>query len=127
MSLARRFCNDDLKRKILSLLLYCTLGFNLLVFADQDRLSLPEVVLGKEDRILILAPHPDDEVLGCAGIIQKAVSKKVPVKIVFFTNGDSNQWSFLLMKKHFVVMPKAVEKMGMVRRDEALLAAEEFP
>lgn len=75
-----------------------------------------------EDRILILAPHPDDEVLGCAGIIQKAVAMQVPVRIVFLTYGDNNQWSFLLYRKHPVVMPDAVQAMGLVRHDEAIQA-----
>ncbi len=75
------------------------------------------------DRILIFAPHPDDEILGCAGIIQKARVLKVPVRIVFLTFGDSNEWSFLLYRKHPVVMPKAVEGMGEIRHDEAVKAA----
>jgi LmbE family N-acetylglucosaminyl deacetylase len=75
-----------------------------------------------EDRILILAPHPDDEVLGCAGIIQKAVAARVPLRIVFLTYGDNNQWSFILYRKHPVVMPKAAEAMGLVRHDEAIEA-----
>ena len=84
----------------------------------------PEVVLNPQDRILVIAPHPDDEVLGCAGVIQKAVANNIPVRIVFLTNGDSNQWSFLVYRKHPVVMPGAVEKMGLVRRDEAVEAAK---
>jgi hypothetical protein len=33
--------------------------------------SPPEITLSANDRIIIFAPHPDDEVLGCGGIIQK--------------------------------------------------------
>ncbi len=80
--------------------------------------------MGPKDRILILAPHPDDEVLGCAGIVQKALNLKLPTKVVFLTNGDSNQWSFLVYRKFPVVMPKAVEKMGILRCEEALAAAQ---
>jgi len=79
-----------------------------------------EIVPG--DRVLILAPHPDDEVLGCGGIIQEAKNKGVPFKIVFLTYGDNNQWSFLVYRKHPVVMPHAARDMGRVRRDEALTA-----
>ncbi len=85
--------------------------------------SIPELTLSPDDRILVLAPHPDDEVLGTAGILQRAVSMNIPVKVVFFTYGDSNQWSFLLYRKHPVFIPKAVENMGLVRRDEAISAA----
>jgi len=73
-----------------------------------------------QDRVLILAPHPDDEVLGCGGIIQKAVAMQVPVRIVFLTYGDNNQWSFLLYRKHLVFVPNAVRAMGLVRHDEAI-------
>jgi LmbE family N-acetylglucosaminyl deacetylase len=81
-----------------------------------------EVMITPQDRVLILAPHPDDEVLGCAGIIQKAVAMQVPVRIVFLTYGDNNQWSFLLYRKHPVVIPNAVQAMGLVRYDEAIQA-----
>jgi len=91
------------------------------VFADQ--LNIGKVSLSATDRILVLAPHPDDEVLGAGGVIQQAVAQKLPVKIVFFTYGDSNQWSFLLYRKHPVVFPGAVETMGLVRHDEAVNAS----
>lgn len=80
------------------------------------------LALSADDRILVLAPHPDDEVLGAGGVIQQAVAMKLPVKIVYLTNGDSNQWSFLLYRKYPVVFPGAVESMGMVRHDEAVKA-----
>ncbi len=90
-------------------------------FADQVKMG--NVTLSATDRILVLAPHPDDEVLGAAGIIQQAVAMKLPLKIVFLTYGDSNQWSFLLYRRHPVVWPAAVENMGLVRHDEAISAS----
>ncbi|MFH1768571.1 MAG: PIG-L family deacetylase [Candidatus Omnitrophota bacterium] len=75
------------------------------------------------DRILILAPHPDDEVLGCGGVIQRAEKLNLPLKIVFLTYGDNNQWSFIVYRKRPVIMPKAVQKMGLFRHDEAVDAA----
>src|SRR6185436_660247 len=62
--------------------------------------SWPQVTLNPQDRLLILAPHPDDEVLCCGGLIQKAVAMGLPVRTVFFTYGDNNQWSFLVYRKH---------------------------
>jgi LmbE family N-acetylglucosaminyl deacetylase len=38
--------------------------------------------------ILILSPHPDDDVLTAAGVIYRAASAGVPVRIVYITNGD---------------------------------------
>jgi len=84
------------------------------------------LTLTPQDRLLILAPHPDDEVLGCGGIIQKAVKLNLPLRLAFLTNGDYNQWSFMLYRKRPVVMPKSVEAMGLVRHDEAVAAAKEL-
>lgn len=45
--------------------------------------------MSKSD-ILIFAPHPDDEALGCAGLIYKAIQKKKKVKVVVVANGESS-------------------------------------
>ncbi len=100
------------------MVLFMVLGS--IAFAD---VKLGKVIITPLDRILVLSPHPDDEVLGAGGVIQQAVALKDPVKIVYFTYGDSNQWSFLLYRKHPVVFPGAVETMGLVRHDEAVNAA----
>ncbi len=92
------------------------------VFAA-DKPALPELALTARDRVLVLAPHPDDEALGCGGVIQRAVAMRLPLRVVFFTNGDNNQWSFMVYRKRPVVMPKAVKEMGEVRQAEALAAA----
>ena len=79
----------------------------------------PPLALTREDRILVLAPHPDDEVLGCGGILQRAVALGVPVRTAFLTYGDNNEWSFLVYRKRPVLMPQAVRRIGMTRHDEA--------
>ncbi len=43
---------------------------------------------GAADSVLIFAPHPDDETLGCGGIIQQAIAQGTAPTIVLFTNGD---------------------------------------
>lgn len=37
--------------------------------------------------VLVLAPHPDDEVFGCGGAIARHVAAKVPVKVIVATDG----------------------------------------
>lgn len=84
--------------------------------------ALPHLKLNPDDRIMIMAPHPDDEIIGCGGIIQKAQALNIPTKIVFLTYGDFNEWSFLLYKDQPVLTPKGVEGMGLVRRAESVAA-----
>ena len=74
------------------------------------------------DRILVLAPHPDDEVLGAGGVLQRAVARGLPVAVAFLTYGDLNEGSFLTYRLHPVLEPSAVRAMGEVRRQEALAA-----
>ena len=49
-----------------------------------------------EDRVLILAPHPDDETIGTAGVLQQAKKAGAQVKVVCFTNGDANELAFIV-------------------------------
>jgi len=85
--------------------------------AEIDDLRSP--LFSADDRILILAPHPDDETLGCGGIIQKAVALHLPIRVVFLTYGDDNEWSFLVYRKLPVIGSQAIKKMGLLRAKEA--------
>ena len=71
----------------------------------------------------MLAPHPDDEVLGAGGVLREAVRRKLPVRVVFLTHGDSNEWSFLAYRKRPVLTPSGALAMGAIRHQEALAAA----
>ncbi len=80
--------------------------------------------LTNQDRILILAPHPDDEAIGAAGVIQKALQENIPFKIIYLTNGDNNEPSFMVNQKRLVFRQKAVLMMGQLRGQEASLGME---
>jgi LmbE family N-acetylglucosaminyl deacetylase len=82
-----------------------------------------DIEFGADDRILVLAPHPDDEALACAGAIQRGLASGLPVHVVFLTLGDNNEWSFTVYRKRPQLLPRQVRAMGEVRHDEALSAA----
>lgn len=49
---------------------------------EPDRKEIPPLDL------LVVAPHPDDEALGCGGVILQALASKQRVGVVLVTNGD---------------------------------------
>jgi LmbE family N-acetylglucosaminyl deacetylase len=57
-------------------------------FSQADKLPLADTgqLLG-EGGLLIVAPHPDDESLGCGALIAAATSEKRPVRIVIVSDG----------------------------------------
>ena len=82
-----------------------------------------EIVSG--DRVLIIVPHPDDETVGCGGIIQRAKEVKAKIRLVYLTYGDANEWSFIKSNRFMLptIFPSSVKKMGQKRHDEALAAS----
>ena len=78
----------------------------------------------KEDRVLILAPHPDDEAIGAAGVIQKALLAGARVKVVCYTNGENNEVSFIVYEKRIPFKQKEFLQLGEIRRQESVAAME---
>jgi LmbE family N-acetylglucosaminyl deacetylase len=75
---------------------------------QRDKISLGENQVLK---ILVFAPHPDDDVIGCGGSIAKYKKNGHNISIVYMTSGES--YSFHLLK----------EKIAHVREFEATAAA----
>lgn len=48
------------------------------------------VELATFDKVLIVAPHPDDEVLGCSGLIQRLLSEGKQVDVVILSGGGKS-------------------------------------
>lgn len=76
----------------------------------------------KNERVLILAPHPDDEAIACAGVIQHALKAGAKVKVIYLTNGDHNEVSFIVYEKRITVRQGEFVHMGKVRQKEAVSA-----
>ena len=76
----------------------------------------------KDDRVLIMAPHPDDETIAVAGVIQRAKKAGAEIKVVCFTNGDHNELSFIVYEKRLTLKSGEFIHMGEVRRNETISA-----
>ena len=51
------------------------------------------LALGPSDRLLVIAPHPDDESAATGGLLQHALAAGAATQVIFFTNGDNNPWA----------------------------------
>lgn len=51
-------------------------------------------IFSPKNKILVLAAHPDDEVLGCGGTLIHAVRAKSKIKIVFLGEGVSARFAY---------------------------------
>lgn len=76
----------------------------------------------KGERVLILAPHPDDEAIACAGVIQRALKSGAQVRVVFLTNGDHNEFAFIVYEKRLTIRQGEFIHLGEVRRQESIRA-----
>ena len=84
------------------------------------------LLLGDDERILVLAPHPDDETLAAGGLIQEALGLDLPVRVCFFTMGDNNEIAALFARRHPALMPGPSQSSGLRRQNEALAAATQL-
>jgi len=76
----------------------------------------------KGERVLILAPHPDDEAIACSGVIQQALKAGAKIRIVYLTNGDHNELAFIVYEKRITIRQGEFVHMGKVRQQEAVKA-----
>lgn len=77
-------------RLLWNALLALTLALTLLVCtgAASNAPAELEWTPDRSTRLLVLAPHPDDEALGAAGLIQRVVARGGAVRVVLLTSGD---------------------------------------
>lgn len=91
--------------------------------AYSDISSIPDMRrITSDDRALVFAPHCDDETLGAAGLISRAVSAGAAVKVALVTNGDNNVLSTDLQFKTLYPGPKRFTLAGEARQRESIAA-----
>ncbi|MGB9780173.1 PIG-L deacetylase family protein [Caldanaerobacter sp.] len=73
-------------------------------------------------RVLVIVPHPDDETLGMAGIIQRAVELKRPVKVVVVTSGESYKKAAMVFCGKKNPTPRDFYRLGLARQQESIAA-----
>jgi LmbE family N-acetylglucosaminyl deacetylase len=74
------------------------------------------------DRVLIIAPHIDDEAIGAAGYAADAIANGADVYVAFLTAGDCNRFSARLVNKTLDPKPASYLNVGKTRIAEAKAA-----
>src|SRR5438445_8082639 len=78
----------------------------------------------RQDRVLIVAPHIDDESIGAGGYAIDAMANGADVYVVFLTAGDCNRFSARLMNKTFAPVAASYLTVGRTRIGEAKKAMQ---
>jgi len=92
-----------------------------------DGVPLPRMPLpGARDRLLVIAPHPDDESLCCAGLLQQAIAHGAAVGIVWITAGDGFELDAVVVEHTISPGSGTMQRLGKQRLREAHAAADQL-
>src|SRR5262245_39491664 len=84
--------------------------------------GLPTLTLPRAARVMVVAPHPDDETLGAGGVINRLTRQHIPTRVVFVTNGDG--WPWAVQEDFALKKPTDADyvALGELRQHEAWAA-----
>lgn len=91
----------------------------LLVLTDLEEFSLEGY-----GRLLVVAPHFDDETLGAGGLILAATRQGIDVRVAIATNGDNYLQATIRYLRQPVPTRQDFLRMGQIRQAESLAALE---
>lgn len=78
------------------------------------------------DRVMVIAPHPDDESLATGGLIQRISQGSAAGRVLMVTNGDNNPWPQRWMEKRWRIGLPEQERWGLMRQQESLVALQKL-
>ena len=82
---------------------------------------LPDWRIDSHERIMIIAPHPDDEVLAAGGLMATALKLNNEIRVIVATNGDASYTTALWHGSHLITK-KNFERQAIMRQKESLNA-----
>jgi LmbE family N-acetylglucosaminyl deacetylase len=80
------------------------------------------LVVEASDRVMVLAPHPDDESLATGGLLLRSRAAGAARRVVFLTDGDNNPWAQRAAERRWRVTAADRVRWGERRRGEVLAA-----
>ncbi len=80
--------------------------------------------LTSRSRVMIFAPHPDDESLATGVFLQRAVAAGAAVRLVYATDGERNCWPQRVLEGKVRIRENDRRRWGARRQAEALAALQ---
>lgn len=74
--------------------------------------------LSAQTRLLVVAPHPDDETLATGVLIQQVRDAGGSVHVLLLTDGDNNPWPQRWLERRWRIRPADRARWAQLRRDE---------
>lgn len=74
---------------------------------------LKEYELPENKKVIIFAPHPDDETIACGGIIQQFMKKKNKVYVILITQGGNKKLVLGSRRFRLLEFYRAMETLGL--------------
>jgi len=74
-------------------------------------------IFGLNGGIIIFAPHPDDEVLGCGGTIARKIKEGDDVVVIFMTDGSNSH-----LHEFGIASKPSPQELRIIRKEEAIKA-----
>src|SRR5882724_3748531 len=78
----------------------------------------------RQERILIVAPHVDDEAISAGGYAMDAIANGAEVYVVYLTAGDCSRVAARLLNRRIAPTPASYLNVGHARIAEARQAME---
>lgn len=78
------------------------------------------------DRVLVFAPHPDDESIAAGGLLAMARRAGAALRVVIATSGENNPWAQRAFERRIVLDSRARIRFAGRREEETLAALEEL-
>ena len=80
--------------------------------------------LTSRSRVMLFAPHPDDESLATGVFLQRAIAAGAAVRVVYATDGERNCWPQRVLEGKVRIRENDRRRWGARRQAEALTALE---
>lgn len=77
-----------------------------------------------KSRLLLFAPHPDDESLGTGILLQEAVAAGAAIRVVYLTDGENNPWPQRCLSRRWRLNATDRQRWAKMRRQEAIAALQ---